>query len=100
MSDPLPDPPQESCAPLFDPQVKPLAPLVLEGFLRREELAQQFGLSPRTIDRWEALRAGPPRVRVGRTILYRIEAVREWLLSREQQAFPPRRRRSLSGVKL
>jgi predicted DNA-binding transcriptional regulator AlpA len=99
MPDGLHEATQESCAPLSDPQDKPLARLVLEGFLRRDELAQQLGLSPRTIDRWESLRQGPPRVSVGRTILYNIQSVREWLLSREQQPFPTKRRRSFSGVK-
>lgn len=60
--------------------------LVLQGFLRREELAKELGCSPRTIDRWQALRKGPPRVYVGRTILYHVESVREWLRSREQQS--------------
>ena len=60
--------------------------LLLNGYLRREELAKQFGLSPRTIDRWEALRKGPPRVSIGRTILYNIQPVREWLVSQERQA--------------
>ena len=91
--------PPEPSTPNSDPQDKPIARLVLEGYLRREELAEQFGLSPRTIDRWEALRKGPPRVCVGRTILYRIDAVCEWLVSREQQALPARKRRSFSGVK-
>ena len=100
MSDPLSGPPQELCDPLSDPQVKPLTSLVLEGFLRREQLAQQFGLSPRTIDRWEALRIGPPRVCVGRTVLYQIKSVREWLANQERQAFPAKRRRGFSGVKL
>ncbi len=59
--------------------------LVLEGFLRREELAQQLGCSPRTIDRWQAMRQGPPRVCIGRTILYNIESVREWLRSQEEE---------------
>jgi hypothetical protein len=79
------DPPLESKVSLSDlPQVN--SPnLILEGFLRREELARQLGCSPRTIDRWQALRKGPPRVCVGRTILYNIESVREWLRSREQQ---------------
>ena len=90
---------QESCTHLSHPKDKPLAPLVLEGFLRREQLAQQLGLSPRTIDRWEALRDGPPRVSVGRTILYNIQSVREWLLSREKPPFPRKRRRSSSGVR-
>jgi predicted DNA-binding transcriptional regulator AlpA len=76
--------PQEPCTPHSDSQ--PLPKLVLEGYLRREELAQQLRISPRTIDRWEALRIGPPRVCVGRTILYQTQSVREWLNSREQQA--------------
>jgi predicted DNA-binding transcriptional regulator AlpA len=58
--------------------------LILEGFLRREELAKQLNLSPRTIDRWQASREGPPRVHVGRTILYNVQSVREWLQSRER----------------
>jgi predicted DNA-binding transcriptional regulator AlpA len=62
--------------------------LILNGYLRREELARQFGLSTRTIDRWEALRIGPPRVHIGRTILYNVESVREWLLKRQTVVRP------------
>jgi predicted DNA-binding transcriptional regulator AlpA len=94
MSQLLQPEPQEPNPLLSDSPVQPVARLVLEGFLRREELAQQFGLSPRTICRWEALRIGPPRVSVGRTILYNIESVREWLVSQERKAFPAKRRRS------
>jgi len=90
----LKDPPQELCTSVFDVR-KPTNPapalevsIVLEGFLRREELAKQLGCSARTIDRWQALREGPPRVHVGRTILYSIQSVREWLRSREQQSSP------------
>jgi predicted DNA-binding transcriptional regulator AlpA len=81
----LNDLPQESSTPASQTPTHTLPKLVLDGFLRREELAQQLGLSPRTIDRWEALRKGPPRVCVGRTILYNVESVREWLRSKEQQ---------------
>jgi predicted DNA-binding transcriptional regulator AlpA len=95
MPDMLHEATQDTCTPLSDPQYKALAPLVLDGFLRREELAQQLGLSPRTIDRWDALRQGPPRVSVGRTILYNIESVREWLRSQERQPVSMKRR----GVK-
>jgi predicted DNA-binding transcriptional regulator AlpA len=99
MSIPLPGSPQEPCAPLSNSEETSLAQLVLEGYLRRQELAKAFGLSPRTIDRWEALRKGPPRVCVGRTILYNVQSVREWLLSRERQPLASRRHRSFSGVK-
>ncbi len=73
MSDLLHDPPEKSCRPTFDPHDKPLAALVLDGYLRREQLAQMFGLSPRTIARWD--RIGLPRVCVGRTILYNMQSV-------------------------
>ena|ERR1035437_11167923 len=91
--------PQEPIPPFSYPEDKPVARLVLEGFLRREELAKQFSLNVRTLDRWEALRIGPPRVCVGRTILYNIQSVREWLDSLEHQAFPTKRRRSFSSAK-
>jgi hypothetical protein len=84
---------QESCPPLSYPQDRPRTSLILEGYLRREELAQQFGLSPRTIDRWEALRKGP-RVCIGRTILYEVESVRDWLRSQGQVSVAKRQRES------
>jgi len=72
--------------------------LLLDGYLRREELAQQLGVSPRTIDRWQTLRCGPPRVAIGRTILYNLDSVRQWLRSKEESATSgtsrKRRRRS------
>jgi hypothetical protein len=67
----LNDPPQEICEPSLGLSQSTLPKLILDGFLRREELAQQLGLSPRTIDRWEALRKGPPRVCVGHNPLQR-----------------------------
>jgi predicted DNA-binding transcriptional regulator AlpA len=82
-------------APTFQSQDTHIALPLLDGYLRREELAKQFGLSPRTIDRWEALRIGPPRTSVGRTILYSVQSVREWLLSREKQAVPVKGHRRL-----
>jgi predicted DNA-binding transcriptional regulator AlpA len=75
-------------------QHRPVAQSVLEGFLSREQLAQQLGLSLRTIDRWEALHKGPPRFCVGRTVLYSIQAVREWMLSGGQQEFSTKKRHS------
>jgi hypothetical protein len=80
--------PKEPSTTPSDPQDKPEDQLVLEGYVRKEQLARQLCLSPRTIDRWEALRIGPPRTSVGRTILYSVQSVRDWLLSREKQAVP------------
>jgi hypothetical protein len=91
--------PIELSIPPSDPQDKPEEQLVLEGYLSKEQLARQLCLSPRTIDRWEALRKGPPRVCIGRTILYSIHSVREWLASLESQVVPAKRQRGPSKWK-
>jgi hypothetical protein len=56
---------------------------LLEGYLRPHDLARQLGVSIRTLDRWHAQRIGPPRCMIGRLILYRVTAVRDWMMSRE-----------------
>jgi len=56
----------------------------LIGWLNRTDLARELTLSVDTLQRWETRRMGPPCVRVGRKVLYRMEAVRDWL--REQEA--------------
>ena len=57
---------------------------LLTGWLNRTDLAWELTLSVDTLQRWETRRMGPPCVRVGRKVLFRMEAVRDWL--REQEA--------------
>jgi predicted DNA-binding transcriptional regulator AlpA len=52
-------------------------------FVAPDDLARELNISPRTLHRWHTLRMGPPRVSIGRTILYRRTAIRTWLESRE-----------------
>jgi hypothetical protein len=61
-------------------------------FLEEPALCAELKVTPRTLARWRTQRIGPPRVTVGRTILYRREAVLEWLASREEQLVKPRKR--------
>ena len=56
---------------------------LLTGWLDRTDLARELTLSVDTLQRWETRRMGPPCVRVGRKVLYRMEAVREWLCDQE-----------------
>lgn len=52
---------------------------VLDDKIRESELAEELGRSVRTLQLWRAQRTGPPFIRLGSQILYRREAVREWL---------------------
>jgi hypothetical protein len=58
---------------------------VLKGFMTPDVLAAQLGISGRTLARWHAQRVGPARCTVGKLILYRDEAVREWLTGLERE---------------
>ena len=58
---------------------------ILHGYVTREQLASQLKRSLRTIDRMHAARKGPPRTKIGTLIVYRIQAVREWLSKHESK---------------
>ena len=74
MTDPQQAPPTTESDPL------------LGDWLSRAALGAQLGVSIDTLARWETRRIGPPCVRVGRKVIYRIEAVREWLVRQEDRA--------------
>lgn len=58
----------------------------------RVQLSAELGVSADTLCRWHGLRIGPPCSRVGKRMLYRREAVREWLVNRERGPVAERRR--------
>jgi transcriptional regulator with XRE-family HTH domain len=58
---------------------------LLDGWLSRAQVAQEIGVSTDTLARWETRRVGPPCVRIGRKVLYRAQAFREWLVARESR---------------
>ena len=58
-------------------------PLLGDDYLTQQDLARELHVSVRTIARWHVERIGPPRIVVGRLLLYRRAAIREWLESRD-----------------
>ncbi len=68
-----------------------------DAYFTRVGLAKRLGITVRTLDRWHVLRSGPPRTVLGRTILYRKEAVMEWLEEHEREEPTPVRRRRCSS---
>lgn len=65
---------------------------VLSDKMTESEFAEEVKRSRRTVQLWRQQRVGPPYIRLGRQILYRRDAVHEWLQSLEQEQ--PRARRS------
>ncbi len=63
-------------------------PNVLDGWVSRDDLARELGVSVATIARWECRRIGPPCVRIGRAVHYRRESVRAWLVAQERHRAP------------
>jgi predicted DNA-binding transcriptional regulator AlpA len=64
-------------------------PSVLEGYIREADLAKQLRRSVRTLQRLTARRLGPPRIKIGRSVYYKIESVRAWLEQQEEQRKRP-----------
>lgn len=60
-----------------------------QNFLARLELAGVLKKTSRTLARWDALRIGPPAIRIGRSIYYKRSSVLEWIEANERK---PRRR--------
>jgi hypothetical protein len=57
---------------------------LLGGWLTRAEIAAEVGVSVDTLQRWHSRRIGPPCVRIGRKVLYRADAFRDWLVAQER----------------
>jgi predicted DNA-binding transcriptional regulator AlpA len=56
------------------------------NLMNKEQLADALGISARTLDRWYSQRKGPARIKQGKLILYRLEAVEKWLQSSESKS--------------
>jgi hypothetical protein len=69
----------------------PTAPAVLADYFTREELAPELGITVRTLARWDVLRIGPPKTKLGHKTLYKRTSVIEWIASRELKSVRPHR---------
>lgn len=66
------------------------SPLVVNGvfldeYMTQEQLANEIGCSVRTLQRLQAKRTGPARIKVGRKVMYKKETVTRWLDDQEER---------------
>ncbi len=59
-------------------------PAIFDGYIDEHEYCRQRGISLRTAQRDRQLRQAPPYTMVGKRVMYRIKAVRDWLLNQER----------------
>jgi DNA-binding XRE family transcriptional regulator len=59
---------------------------LLKDYSSRKALADQLGLTEKTLIRWELDGKGPPITRLGRQVLYYNPSTEKWLRSQEQAA--------------
>lgn len=64
------------------------AQTVLAGWLTRDELARELGLSVLTLQKWATMGVGPVHIRIGTRAHYRRETVQAWLVEQEQRKRP------------
>ena len=57
---------------------------VLGEYIPHSQLAEELGISLKTLENLNRDGNGPPRIKLGRFTYYREEGVREWLRTREQ----------------
>jgi predicted DNA-binding transcriptional regulator AlpA len=59
---------------------------VLNDWINREELARQLSVTTDPLARWTTQGIGPPRIRIGRRVLYRRASVEKWLAEMERKS--------------
>lgn len=57
---------------------------ILNDYYTREELAEELGVTTRTLARWANFRTGPRITRMGHRVLYHNADVRTWLHSQAE----------------
>ena len=53
-------------------------------YLNADQLARLLGVTPRTLARWDEARIGPPRIKVGKMVLFDCDKLPAWLESHER----------------
>ena len=81
--DTIAEPKQDVASDIHPPQNDPGIPTI-PGYLSKAQAAAYINKSDATLDRWNRLRVGPPRTKLGSSVYYREAALKAWLVTQEQ----------------
>lgn len=68
-----------------------MPPINIPNLIGEAEYAAMRGVTLRTIQRERALRAGPPFVKLGAKVYYRLAAIEAWVLKQELTHLPAKK---------
>jgi DNA-binding transcriptional regulator YiaG len=52
-------------------------------YVRQQRLARILGVTARTLARWNSRGIGPPKITIGKTVLFDLAKLPDWLAARE-----------------
>jgi hypothetical protein len=76
---------EEATAPILAEPPTTHAHCISDEYARRNEAAAYLRVCKKTLERWQAVGTGPAITKIGRTVYYRWETLRAWVVSREAQ---------------
>jgi transposase-like protein len=66
-------------------------------FLSQKEVARRWGISPRTLERWRWIGAGPKFLKLGSRVVYRFTDVQSFELDQIRECGPTAAARAAGG---
>lgn len=68
-----------------DDQSKAKISVAGKTYLTASGLAEILGITPRTLARWDEARVGPPKIKIGRLVVYDTDKIPDWMARHESQ---------------
>jgi hypothetical protein len=54
-----------------------------QRYASAQRVASMLGISPRTLSRWAAVGNGPPKIKLGKKVMFDVVKLSDWVASRE-----------------
>ncbi|MBV8092095.1 MAG: hypothetical protein JOY71_23220 [Acetobacteraceae bacterium] len=67
-------------------------------YFTADRLAMTLGVTERTLSRWDAARIGPPKIKIGKLVLFDVDKLPDWLAARETAPVRVNRAQPVRGI--
>jgi len=63
---------------------------IFRDHLTKAQAADFLGVSVPTLDRWNRLGMGPVRTKIGKRVLFQLDALNAWVIAQREEVGQPR----------